>query len=147
MSESIYKPTKELEAMAIDWGRTSGGWCNFAEQAGIDKETAEKYYGKFWRQGKHDVIVETTKRREKVIKRMEDCADALEDGQEKASIYNSVAQRDEAYLSKRSPEWSSKQTIEQTNINVEPPANDFSKLSEEDKDTFRDLLLKSKRDK
>ena len=137
MSESIYKPTKELEDMAIEWGRTSGAWCNFAEHIELDQRTAEKYYGKFWRKGKNDVIMAMANDHIKAIK--EGLADA-KDSPEKIHAAKAI----DSFLSKRSPEWSTKQQIEQTNVNVETNQADYSKLSEEEKATMRAIMLKIK---
>ncbi len=137
MSETVYKPTKKLEEMAIEWGRTSGGWCNFAEQVGINKETAEKYYGKFWRKGKNDVIMSLARQQLDAIETgLQDARDVPETMQVVKAIDN--------FLSKRSSEWSTKQQIEQTNVNIEAPVVDYSKLSEKDKDILKEITLKAK---
>ena len=140
MTAIPHKPTKKLIDMAIDWGRTSGSWINFAEQAGIDERVAVNHYRKFWRKGKRDVIAEETNERREMIELMKESVNE----ENKCSVYHFIGKMNQDFLSKCSPEWSTKQQIEQTNVNIEVPVTDYSKLSKEDKETLMRIRLKAK---
>ena len=133
-----HKPTKELYKQAADSGKSGGGWTAFAKRTGLDDRTADKYYRDTWLQAKD----------ERVMKLGEHYADLIQDGILEAQNVTEkmqVAKSIDNFLSKRGgDEWSTKQHIEQTNVNIDAGTSDYSKLSEEDKKTMDAIILKTK---
>jgi len=146
MPSVAYIPTKELEQEALSWGETGGGWLAFVEEElDIAETVARNYYLKFWRKGKNKTIRESGQIYKDLIKNNSDDIESITDLLDKIDRRHHLCKVVDNYLSKRGgEEWSTKQQIEQTNVNIEAPKMDYSKLSEEDKQTLIKIRLKAK---
>lgn len=134
-------PTEELSKKAIECGVHGGDLAVLGIRADIDAGTVEKHYRKFFRIGKNNVVMYMAGMYFDMIHSARKEAKTVAD-------YCMVCRMIMRYLSIRGgEEWSGKQQIEQTNVNVEaPPQTDLSNLTEEEKDTLEELILKAKAD-
>lgn len=140
MATPKYEPTEELYKLARESGERGGAWCAFANRAKIDRVTADKYYRDTWLEAKDTEVMHWGKEFSNMLTLI------TEEAKEKELPERIQAIKEiGGYLTKCNPEWSIKQQIEQTNVNVEVPSTmDYSKLSEEDKDTLIRIRLKAK---
>jgi len=136
MATPKHKPTEKLYKLARESGKYGGAWVAFAKRAGIDERTATKYYRDTWLLSKDDEIMRLG---EKYAEEVDKALDDAQDVPEKMQVLKAIS----TYLSKCNPEWSPKQHIEQTNVNIDATPPRFKIKSKKDKEELSRILRKS----
>lgn len=138
MPAKPHKPTKKLYRLAAESGERGGGWCAFAKRTGLDERTADRHYRATWLEAKDQRVMDFAQDYIDLIKLgVQGAKDVTEQMQ--------VAKSIDSFLSKRSTEWAAKQQIDQTNINIDTSTTDHSKISQEDREIMRKIILKAKK--
>jgi len=146
MANPVHNVTEANIKLAEEWGNKGGKFSALAIHLGIDVNTADRWYRDHWIKGKNDVAMSMAARYINLINQMYNKVTPDKNGVDKSSVddKNLVANILDKFLAKRGgSEWSIKQQIEQTNINIDAGTSDYSKFSEEDKKAMDAIILKT----